>query len=189
MTITLFRSVVVKTVKTLKQIIKQPRPNGPKRHVKQKFKKHQESPSNNISSAVNASDNVNFKVEYGMPSSHSGATSFFAVYGSLALLSSYPLPLEALDPVFWTSPKAFERAPLKELSAFFFATGLILFSILVAWSRVRIGYHTVAQVVVGYLVGTTVSYLWWTLWNGFVSKVIQSWLETDVVPFAQYLNL
>ncbi|KAI8338490.1 phosphatidic acid phosphatase type 2/haloperoxidase [Chlamydoabsidia padenii] len=81
---------------------------------------------------------------YGMPSTHSQAIMFFAVY--FHCVASNP----------WL------------------ANGVTLFALAVVWSRVQLKHHTVSQVLVGSLFGALTAVLWYTAWlSGFKSLLLQ----------------
>ncbi|KAJ3402208.1 hypothetical protein HDV05_008662, partial [Chytridiales sp. JEL 0842] len=156
--------------KILKQTIKQPRPNGPKTVVKDAFTKKDKAAMHQ-SEQKEVPAKAGKPAEYGMPSSHSAATSFFATYASLALLNTYPNIPTVSSVSSW--PVILERPEVLAIPA---ATALIASAILVAWSRVKIGYHTVAQVVVGYLFGTLVAVVWFVAWCQRVSPSVGDFL-------------
>ncbi|GAA5823664.1 hypothetical protein JCM11251_000717 [Rhodosporidiobolus azoricus] len=144
------------SAKLLKKCIRQPRPVGAKKYQK----------------------------TYGMPSTHSSSIAFFGTYLSLSslLLPLHPrvtalLPFYdrfsslastlgpgAAQSSFWA--KHFvgvfgQRATRVGLAAFFLAG-----TASVCWSRVRLGHHTKAQVLVGAGLGSTVALAWMSLWLG-----------------------
>ncbi|KAH8587483.1 dolichyl pyrophosphate phosphatase [Bisporella sp. PMI_857] len=89
---------------------------------------------------------------YGMPSSHAQFVSFFSVSLSLFLLFRH-VPKKSTK----------SHTPLG-LSA---RVGLSFLGILgaatVAWSRIYLEYHTVKQVAVGYLAGSTIAVGWFVI--------------------------
>ena len=100
--------------RTLKRLIRQPRP------------KSSSKPST-----------------YGMPSTHSASTMYFAVYISLYLAAStrtltVPLTL--------------------------FITILLIAALSVVWSRVELGHHTRGQVIAGAIFGCLCARAWHSLW-------------------------
>ncbi|GAA5974637.1 hypothetical protein JCM5350_001229 [Sporobolomyces pararoseus] len=155
------------SAKVLKKFIKQPRPAGSKKYEK----------------------------TYGMPSTHSSSISFFGVYLSL---SSLLLPLHprftSLIPLYdhyVPSPSAipsslyshhltshpFERILRLSLAAFF-----IFGSASVCWSRVRLGHHTKAQVIAGAGLGSTIAFIWLSIWLG-----IDGWSQLLGTNLKSYL--
>ncbi|KAG2226728.1 hypothetical protein INT45_001075 [Circinella minor] len=82
---------------------------------------------------------ISKKDTFGMPSSHSQVMSFFAYY-------------------------TFRTVYRDTLFAIF----LYLFTFLVLWSRVKMGHHTLAQVLVGTFIGAIMAHVWYNLW---LSKV------------------
>ncbi|KAI8384225.1 PAP2 superfamily-domain-containing protein [Radiomyces spectabilis] len=100
---------------------------------------------------------------YGMPSSHSQAIAFFTVYIHLLITTStaftYPV-------VTWLC--------LGCAHTFAFA---------VIWSRVRLRHHTPAQVLVGTLLGISMAYIWFTLWDTKISRY-QALIGDDVFIYA-----
>jgi dolichyldiphosphatase len=143
------------TAKILKRFIRQPRPVGAKK----------------------------FEKTYGMPSTHSSSIAFFATYLSLSslLLPLHPrvtslLPFydrfstlsSALGPgaaqhAFWRhfAGELGQRGTRIALAGFFLAGGAS-----VCWSRVRLGHHTRAQVLVGASLGSAIALGWMSLWLG-----------------------
>lgn len=83
---------------------------------------------------------IRIKQSYGMPSSHSLVMAYFAAYLTRAWLSSGGLVL------FWL-------ALVTDAAAF-----------AVMWSRIRLGHHSLAQVVVGFAIGTLLALTWHRLW-------------------------
>ncbi|GAA6031063.1 hypothetical protein JCM8097_003986 [Rhodosporidiobolus ruineniae] len=143
------------SAKILKRFIRQPRPVGAKKYEK----------------------------TYGMPSTHSSSIAFFGTYLSLSslLLPLHPrvtalLPFYdrfstlaaavgpgAAQPSFWRhfAGALGQRTTRIGLAAFFLAG-----TVNVCWSRVRLGHHTPAQVVVGAGLGSAVALVWMSLWLG-----------------------
>ncbi|CAG8549479.1 10549_t:CDS:2 [Paraglomus occultum] len=84
------------------------------------------------------------RTTYGMPSTHSASTMYFAVYTSLYLASSVPTLT-----VFRT----------------LFITILLGVALFIVWSRVELGHHTGAQVIAGTIAGCVCAAachsLWW----------------------------
>ncbi|KAI9028108.1 phosphatidic acid phosphatase type 2/haloperoxidase [Phycomyces nitens] len=90
------------------------------------------------------SSDIRSKISYGMPSSHSQVVIFFAVYIHLAFSSNwieYSLGRSILVLVV-------------QLVAF-----------LIVWSRVELGHHTLAQVLVGSALGAAMALSWFLLWQ------------------------
>lgn len=110
--------------KVLKRIIKQPRP-----------------------------DSTTRKTTYGMPSSHSSAISYFAVYLQCVV-----------------STRAHSALTIG-------AVCLLVFSLAVIWSRVQLGHHTQGQVIAGTLLGTSMAILFFSLWTHYVSYKLPSLLN------------
>ncbi|GAA5883267.1 hypothetical protein JCM16303_007337 [Sporobolomyces ruberrimus] len=145
------------SAKVLKKCIKQPRPAGSRKYEK----------------------------TYGMPSTHSSSISFFGVYLSLSslllplhprftsLIPFYDQNVPSLSPT--TTPlyshhltsHPFERILRLSLASFF-----IFGSTSVCWSRVRLGHHTKAQVLAGASLGSTIAFVWLSIWLG-----IDGWSE------------
>lgn len=103
-----------------------------------------------------------FERTYGMPSTHSSSIAFFGTYLSLSslLLPRHPRVTDLLP--FWSS--------LGELGQQTTRVGLagvwIAGAGTVCWSRVRLGHHTPAQVLVGATLGSAVAVVWLSLWVG-----------------------
>jgi dolichyldiphosphatase len=115
--------------KTLKRIIRQPRP------------------------APLANSLVPQAKGYGMPSSHSQVVAYFGVYLQLLFMTS-------------------SQHPLLSILSFIVLNG---FCISIYFSRVHLGNHSPAQVVVGGILGTLIAAAWFTLWR----KTIFPWLRMD----------
>ncbi|EFJ41654.1 hypothetical protein VOLCADRAFT_68065, partial [Volvox carteri f. nagariensis] len=79
------------------------------------------------------------KADPGMPSSHANSLAFLGVYTALALARESPPPL---------GPGSVAAAAILALSLF------------LTWLRVRLGYHTVPQVAVGYGLGAATAATW-----------------------------
>jgi dolichyldiphosphatase len=98
-----------------------------------------------------------------MPSTHSTALGFYLVY-------LWPLlPLISSSFLAPTTELWVERAALLAI------TGLGL------WSRVALGYHTLAQVLAGTTVGTVGALVWARTWatHPDIGPVIQSIIDTS----------
>ncbi|KAI8741878.1 dolichyldiphosphatase 1 [Biomphalaria glabrata] len=86
----------------------------------------------------------NLYTEYGMPSSHTQFMWFFASYFALFLLFRLYKNYSLIEDV-WK----------------YVCAGLgVLCAILVSWSRIYLGYHTMSQVLVGVLLGSILGALW-----------------------------
>ncbi|KAK4057902.1 hypothetical protein OIO90_001121 [Microbotryomycetes sp. JL221] len=121
-----------------------------------------------------------FERTYGMPSTHSSAISFFGTYLSLSslllplhervtsLIPWYdswlkPLGPGAVEPSFW---QAFTRHYGQRVTRIVMAAVFSFGAGSVCWSRVRLGHHTPAQVLVGISLGSVVAITWMALWLG-----------------------
>ncbi|ORX58072.1 PAP2-domain-containing protein [Hesseltinella vesiculosa] len=93
---------------------------------------------------------------YGMPSTHSQVMMFFACYSQ-----------------YW-QPESFEWAVL----------AMSVFAVLVAWSRVHLRYHTLAQVLVGSVIGGFLGLVWYRLWL-WIDPLLHHYLDT--LPLASRL--
>ncbi|GAA5844689.1 hypothetical protein JCM3766R1_005988 [Sporobolomyces carnicolor] len=139
------------SAKVLKKFIKQPRPAGSKKYEK----------------------------TYGMPSTHSSSISFFGVYLSL---SSLLLPLHprftSLIPLYdrYVPPPStiatslyfhhLTSHPLERIVRLSLAAFFVFGSASVCWSRVRLGHHTKAQVFAGAGLGSSIAFVWLSIWLG-----------------------
>lgn len=104
--------------KTLKRVIRQPRPDGAK------------------------------KMDHGMPSSHATALSFLSSGAAINLIKAHGL-------VSW---------------ALAIASLILAGTVVASWWRVSVGYHTSAQVVVGWTVGVFNCLLWCLFITPFVHQ-------------------
>jgi dolichyldiphosphatase len=85
--------------------------------------------------------------KYGMPSSHAQFMGWFATYFSLFIFIKTMLSIGSLDYVWKT-----------------ICTGVaVCTSVLCCASRIYLGYHTMAQVLYGVVLGAGVAVLWFTL--------------------------
>lgn len=111
---------------------------------------------------------------YGMPSSHSATSYGFLVWIYLEI----GFPLSGLDIIpgarGWSNPQYRRMA--------YIASATIIF-VPVPFSRVYFGYHSVAQVLVGILVGTILALGWFGFLRGLI--VPKAWLDKLVLlrPF------
>lgn len=101
---------------------------------------------------------------YGMPSTHSCAIAFFAVYLALTLLL---LPLHArLAALALQLPR---NPPQQETPIRVALAAIVLSSAgAVCWSRIKLNHHTPPQVLAGIALGSLVALAWLTLWVGVV---------------------
>ncbi|KAH9812249.1 PAP2 superfamily-domain-containing protein [Melampsora americana] len=115
---------------------------------------------------------------YGMPSTHSSSISFFGIY---LFLTSISLPIHRnligfLKPILSSqsililldpqSDDSLHHLHLLQFIRIWLGFSFLTFSGIVCWSRVRLGYHTPSQVIVGSLIGTLLAFTWFTLWIG-----------------------
>lgn len=109
-------------------------------------------------------DLIKSSTEYGMPSSHSTAISFFAVYLQCAS-TQYISDASKLELVI---------ASLLLLLFHWFALGVM-------WSRVRLGHHTQSQVIVGMTLGCVSALLAFSIWQkGGLSKLVPEFLHQQL---------
>jgi dolichyldiphosphatase len=102
----------------------------------------------------------------GMPSDHAQLSFFLAVYTALWLASGRVTILSpSLD-----GPRRLRNSRLLTAVQ---GIGIVL-AALVAWSRVRLGYHTTAQVCAGALVGAATARAWWGL--------TEAWIRPNIFP-------
>ncbi|TPX63817.1 hypothetical protein SpCBS45565_g06357 [Spizellomyces sp. 'palustris'] len=107
---------------------------------------------------------------HGMPSSHTQVTAYFATYFTL-----YYLVPSSHNPHPPTKPSTAASGIL---------VGLNVFGLIVAWSRVYLGKHTVAQVGVGWVVGTVFAAGWYWAWRcGGAAELVEGWCR--IVGFVQ----
>ncbi|KAF9583458.1 hypothetical protein BGW38_009420 [Lunasporangiospora selenospora] len=96
--------------------------------------------------------------DYGMPSSHAQLVAFFVSYISLQLVL---------------------MEPEGSAGQWFLILLLQLYAWSVVWSRVRLGRHTVCQVLVGAAVGTIYGMVWFAIWSWKVEDMIKHWQWMD----------
>eukprot|EP00887_Chlorella_sp_A99_P002279 scaffold10.g2279.t1 len=92
------------------------------------------------------------KADPGMPSAHANSLAFLATYVSLASAAAACGGAVAAAPL----ARALAAAPASLL----LMVGVPTCAIALAWLRVVLGYHTVPQVAVGWLVGSSSAALW-----------------------------
>lgn len=89
------------------------------------------------------------KQSYGMPSTHSATITFYGAYITMAC---------AWLPLHQSLPASALLRPLMTLIA-------VPWAFIVPGSRMWLGHHTIAQVVVGCAYGFTFACLWFSLWT------------------------
>ena len=102
-----------------------------------------------------------------MPSTHSATAAFYATYLSLACIY---LPIHRRLP---------QNDAVRYLTPVFF----LPWAYVIANSRIWMGRHTVAQVLVGLAMGSVLAVAWFHLWtSGFnqQGQVLEDWLEVYV---------
>ncbi|KAI5684165.1 hypothetical protein M9H77_05393 [Catharanthus roseus] len=102
---------------------------------------------------------ANLRSDPGMPSSHAQSISFAVVFAILSVVQW----------LGWNGSTAV-------LSGLFIALGSYF-----SWLRVSQKLHTISQVVVGALVGTIFSIIWFWSWDSFVVKAFTSYLWVRIV--------
>lgn len=97
-----------------------------------------------------------------MPSTHSSSIAFFGTYLSLStlLLPLHPRVTSLLP--FWSALGELGQQTTRVALAEVWLAGAGA----VCWSRVRLGHHTPAQVLVGATLGSAVAVVWLSLWVG-----------------------
>jgi len=114
------------------------------------------------------------KKTYGMPSTHSTSIGFYMAYLVLSL------------PPFNASPVAANKRDTQGLfqgfSGGLMALGTVVWGTSIMWSRVRIGYHTLAQVLVGAALGLSGGVMWRMLWDDKAigsgwERILQHWVD------------
>ncbi|SGY54963.1 BQ5605_C006g03939 [Microbotryum silenes-dioicae] len=129
------------SAKVLKRFIRQPRPDGA----------------------------LHYETTYGMPSTHSSSIAYFGTYLTLSsLLLPFHPRISSLIPFYVHivkvgSDKFISGENLIRLSL---ACLFVFSASSVCSSRIRLGHHTKAQVIVGALLGTGVACVWFVLWIG-----------------------
>lgn len=101
------------------------------------------------------------KKTYGMPSTHSSSIAFFGVYLSLCAARLKPHPRFLPTLLSRQSDSENFSLPVRLL-----LTGSVLYGASsVCWSRVKLTYHTPAQVIAGAAVGSTLAVACFALWQ------------------------
>ncbi|KAK3810714.1 MAG: hypothetical protein JOS17DRAFT_763708 [Linnemannia elongata] len=101
---------------------------------------------------------VYFRVDYGMPSSHAQLVAFFVCYISLQLVL---------------------MEPEGSAGQWFLIMLLQLYAWSVVWSRIRLGSHSVSQVLVGAGIGAIYGTVWFSIWVWKVEEMIKHWQWMD----------
>ncbi|KAG0319951.1 hypothetical protein BGZ99_004833 [Dissophora globulifera] len=101
---------------------------------------------------------INLRVNYGMPSSHAQLVAFFVCYISLQLVLMEP-----------------EGSP----GQWFLILLLQLYAWSAVWSRIRLGRHSVSQVLVGAAIGALYGMVWFAIWSWKVEDMIKHWQWMD----------
>jgi dolichyldiphosphatase len=106
-----------------------------------------------------------------MPSSHANSLAFLSTYVAVAAAApgaaaAAPLPLSATTALL--------------------VVGTPVVGIFLAWLRVALGYHSLPQVAVGWVVGATSAALWWSAgrWAVLPAAAASPALATGVYFFA-----
>lgn len=115
------------------------------------------------------------KKTYGMPSTHSTSIGFYMAYIILSLppFSSPSTTISGMRRALTVS------GPTGGLMALM----TLVWGSLIMWSRVRIGYHTLAQVLVGAAIGLSGGLAWRWMWDNKVvglgswEGVLQGWID------------
>ncbi|KAI8066532.1 phosphatidic acid phosphatase type 2/haloperoxidase [Gongronella butleri] len=106
---------------------------------------------------------------YGMPSSHSQFVWFFTTYGALYLVRHISL----------------NQALLWKPAAILL---MMLMSLLVCWSRIYLGYHSIEQVMAGSAVGVGSGVAWYVLMERLRKRGWVQWLVSTRLAHWLYLR-
>ncbi|GJJ68548.1 dolichyldiphosphatase [Entomortierella parvispora] len=111
---------------------------------------------------------LNLRIDYGMPSSHAQLVAFFVCYISLQLVL---------------------MEPEGSAGQWFLILLLQLYAWSVVWSRIRLGRHSVSQVLVGAAIGAVYGMVWFTIWVWRVEEMIKHWQWMDRYGVIQVRNI
>ena len=111
---------------------------------------------------------LNFRIDYGMPSSHAQLVAFFVCYISLQLVL---------------------MEPEGSAGQWFLILLLQLYAWSVVWSRIRLGRHSVSQVLVGAAIGAVYGMVWFSIWVWRVEEMIKHWQWMDRYGVIQVRNI
>jgi hypothetical protein len=101
---------------------------------------------------------IYLRTDYGMPSNHAQLVAFFVCYISLQLVLMEP-----------------EGSP----GQWFLILLLQLYAWSVVWSRIRLGRHSISQVLVGAAIGAVYGMVWFAIWSWKVEDMIKQWQWMD----------
>lgn len=114
---------------------------------------------------------LSLKKTYGMPSTHSSSIAFFGVYLSLCIWNLRPHS-RFLPHLLSRHGDAGDFSPLIRL----LLTSAVAFgAISVCWSRVKLTYHTPAQVVAGAGVGSILALVCYAVWQNKLVQHANTW--------------
>ncbi|CAF0742130.1 unnamed protein product [Adineta steineri] len=114
-------------------------------------------------------DRMDFYEIYGMPSAHAQSFFYFMTYLAIFVILKSQMP---------GSPN------IRSIRHRFFVIVQFIAAILVAYSRVYLYYHTIAQVVVGGVLGTILGCIWYYFVNYQFIKYVPFIIDR---PLAKYL--
>ena len=134
-----------------------------------------------------------------MPSTHSSSIAFFGVYLSLCVARLKPHPRFLPNLLSRQGDSEDFSLPIRLL-----LTGSVLYgAISVCWSRVKLTYHTPAQVIAGAAVGSTLAVAYFAFWQhslaeyapiaeriveDFLLVGLESWQERTLGPIKDNLT-
>ncbi|KAK9897274.1 PAP2-domain-containing protein [Cystobasidium minutum MCA 4210] len=114
---------------------------------------------------------LSLKKTYGMPSTHSSSIAFFGVYLSLCIWNIRPHP-RFLPHLLSRHGDSGDFSPLIRL---LLTSGVAFGAISVCWSRVKLTYHTPAQVFAGASVGSILAVVCYAVWQNKLSIYADTW--------------
>lgn len=106
-----------------------------------------------------------------MPSTHSSSIAFFGVYLSLCIWNLRPHP-RFLPHLLSRHGDSGDFSPLVRL---LLTSGVAFGAVSVCWSRVKLTYHTPAQVMAGASVGGILAVMAFMLWQGELRQYADTW--------------